>query len=345
MASTHALLNSVLRMKSALILFSSEDSRICINMSALEWDFVLEMEALLTSVLKLLKEVQREDDPTSSLTWPLAMKAKEMCCEDIISVIDGDSISMGKTLQRKPKSASFLTENGVRFRSRLKNELDFRFFEPTEDEMICMMVDPRLGELRFLKNDEWISDGKRYLKRRFLEFVNQGQPTEKSSFTDDPDPSTPGPFRVKNFRPSSSSHPIEAQNELDRWFSIHIDWNDYISSGDVIGDDCDMFDLISRVRLCDFWKRNEDRFPTIALIAKTHLSLPSAQSFQERVFSTGKDFIGYKRTMLSAQRFRKSVILRHNMKFMESRRTQSGDAGSTKRQKVGSHVTGESCLR
>ncbi|KAG2784265.1 hypothetical protein PC129_g15292 [Phytophthora cactorum] len=61
-----------------------------------------------------------------------------------------------------------------------------------------------------------------------------------------------------------------------------------------------------------FREEAEERFPSIALLARIHLGKVSSSASQERVFSSGGIVMGSLHTITAHRRVEKKLLLRHN---------------------------------
>jgi hypothetical protein len=114
------------------------------------------------------------------------------------------------------------------------------------------------------------------------------------------------------------------KDEVKRYLELKIDWRKYYDAPH--SNQISMFDLFKEVNICLWWKEHQTQFPVLSTLARIHLAMPAAQSFQERVFSTAKHTLGQKRTRLDQTRFKQATILRHNKKLMASRKQELEDS-------------------
>lgn len=107
----------------------------------------------------------------------------------------------------------------------------------------------------------------------------------------------------------------EAQNELDRWKSLKVDWQPLLPAGSIPHNGrITLMTLFEHVDVLQWWKQNEQLFPRLAVLARIYLACPSSQSFQERVFSGGKVVMTEKRSRMNLHVFEQLTVLRHNKK-------------------------------
>ena len=62
--------------------------------------------------------------------------------------------------------------------------------------------------------------------------------------------------------------------------------------------------------LLSYWRNNSQRWPTLALMARDYLTIPSTSAASERSFSVGRDTIGLNRHSLQSTTIEASVTLR-----------------------------------
>ena len=332
MASTYNLIQSCLRMKFALEVFFSlnhGDAELRKHvLSADEWKFAAEMEGALCAISDVIKLAQKENDVTSSYTWVFALKAKQVAAANVLQVIDlsrqpDPSWKSARDLPRVSVPRANLTRCGQTLLARVYEELDERFHEPSNHEMIAMLLDPRSRDLKFLSNETWKADGRKYLKDAYMVLWGKmkaagvvgasgcnldstdSQQAEDDVFT----------VSVTDFNEEGDA---KADIEISEWLSLKINWANWISPGSSLPKDrVSLLDLYVHVNCCSFWRAHEAKFPTLSVLARIFLGLPSAQSFQERLFSTASSVMGERRCNLNPSVFKQLTLLKHNREFVK----------------------------
>ena len=265
-------------------------------------NFWLRWKAFISDVIKL---AQRESDVTSSYTWVFALKAKQVATAQTLKVID---------ISRKPELSwralsdfprinmdrAHLSANGQRMMLRAIDELEERFAEPANHEMIAMMLDPRTKDLRFLANESWKRDGKQYLTSAFQVLAEKFSQSDTSQTYIIPDRESTDDFFVVDVGNDN------ATTEIDNWLALKINWREWADPKRPLptSERITVIDLFHSVNCCDFWRAHAPRFRILSVLARIYLGLPSAQSFQERLFSTANNVMGDRRTGLDPHVFK-----------------------------------------
>ena len=178
MASTYNLVRSCVRMRLVLdVCFSMiKDKDVqSLKLTEAEWQFAAQMESLLAAISTVVKLAQKERDVTSSYVWILALKAKSVArapsfqVVDITQTPDLDWTNLDK-FRRVKLSVDELTDKGHTLRQRVIDELEFRFNEPSDNEVLAMALDPRTKQLKFLKA-QLQRDGRDYLERAYRTLI------------------------------------------------------------------------------------------------------------------------------------------------------------------------------
>ena len=90
-----------------------------------------------------------------------------------------------------------------------------------------------------------------------------------------------------------SSDLNDKQKELDDYMNLDVSIKDCLKPGITEVKEINDLDLIN------WWKRNEKKFPRLALIAQYYLTIPLSSAQSERAFSSSGNSRNSKRTSLS----------------------------------------------
>ncbi|KUF95930.1 Cysteine synthase [Phytophthora nicotianae] len=139
------------------------------------------------------------------------------------------------------------------------------------------------------------------------------------------------PIRTNQTREEVKEQEVDARADrvLTEWLELEPDWLDVADCQNpsksreelrkemcIANDKGSYWSLLDLYRHVDVlrWFRDEgeDRFPSIALLARIHLGKVSSSAFQERVFSSGGIVMGPLRTRTDHRRAEKQLLLRHN---------------------------------
>ena len=72
-----------------------------------------------------------------------------------------------------------------------------------------------------------------------------------------------------------------------------------------------------KMDVLDFWRKNEARFPLLALLAKKYLCIPASSVPSERIFSLAGYLVNKRRACLSAQNVDMLLFLNQNIKQLQ----------------------------
>lgn len=140
---------------------------------------------------------------------------------------------------------------------------------------------------------------------------------------------------------------IRADKVLAEWLELEPDWleiatrqnptktkdelNKDLNIGKPKGLYWSMLGLYKHVDVLEWFREEgEERFPSIALLARIHLGKVSSSAFQERVFSSGGIVMGPLRTRTDHRRSEKQLLLKHNRDEIVRMKQDAGKAVDSK---------------
>ncbi|XP_073488938.1 E3 SUMO-protein ligase ZBED1-like [Aquarana catesbeiana] len=223
-----------------------------------------------------------------------------------------------KGLLRSNEGASFETSPLKSFQATATDQLQSRWKGILEDApntvILSSALDPRFRRQKFLSPEQIINVQAKVqtealaLKR---EMVVQQQMTITSSVTRDaaePSTSTASHSLLGILLESGgSSEEEEGQLEEDIHTQVRNEVQAYFAEKP----------LPKEGNPLNWWKGNQDKYPTLAKLAKSFLCIPGTSTPSERLFSAAGNIVCKKRASLSPEHVNMLTFLHSNAKFLE----------------------------
>jgi hypothetical protein len=209
------------------------------------------------------------------------------------------------------------------FITALKSQIDDRFYEWTDPEILAMLLDPAVKDT-CLKNEEK-EDGWKKLEAAYKTMVTPPVSQSSSSSSTDSKSSADGKETKETKNEFKEEHRTNMGMELDQSMIAMSDAQLLAVFGPPLGTDAltpqynDEVERYRKLSLMDrkysplaFWKTREVEFPILAKLARKYLCMQASSAAIERVFSTGGNTVTKKRASLAKDTIEELILLHDN---------------------------------
>lgn len=224
-----------------------------------------------------------------------------------------------KGLLRSNEGASFESSPLKSFQATATDQLQSRWkgiFEHVPNTVILSSaLDPRFRKLKFLSPEQIINVQAKVQTEALAlrrEMVVQQQTTTTSPVIRDAEPSTSTTSHSHSLldillESGGSSEEEEGQLEEDINTQVRNEVQAYFAEKP----------LPKEGNPLTWWKTNQEKFPTLAKLAKSFLCIPGTSTPSERLFSAAGNIVCKKRASLSPEHVNMLTFLHSNTKFLE----------------------------
>jgi zinc finger BED domain-containing protein 1 (E3 SUMO-protein ligase ZBED1) len=268
---------------------------------AAELDITGEEWSILDGILPALLELRKTTD--------LLQGSKYVTISRAMSRIDRLRTEL-EAINRKAGTSGPVAE----FVQEMKSQLDDRFYEWTDPEILAMLLDPAIKDT-CLKTEEEKKKAWQKLTDAALTLL-QPPPSNSSSSSSS---------KETKMDTSSSSTSTGSTADQDEMMEEISESQLQAMYGPRFGDSSmpyvpfDEVERYKKLSLMDrkftplsFWKLRHMEFPTLAKLARKYLAMQASSAAIERVFSTGSNTVTKKRSRLAKDSIEDLIMLHDN---------------------------------
>uniref|UniRef100_A0A6S8DAF3 HAT C-terminal dimerisation domain-containing protein n=1 Tax=Aplanochytrium stocchinoi TaxID=215587 RepID=A0A6S8DAF3_9STRA len=327
--------------------YFNKESEKASNLSQVQWQNLVQIEALMRPVVQLDMEFA-ESMPTGSMSWLHFKRALHMCTKDFVRVIvlDRNEWSADVTLDLMPTAKMTLAnldQDVSTMYHAFKQGLEENIPDPSERQLIAMLCDPIVmtaGRLVVQTDSKVWDDAQRWFNQVVVDeassLSDSSLEIEKEVSHEEKGDSMLGANEVDDYMSQLRSAEAEravvsvdvegdnTADELGRWFSIkNVDWEEeFFAQNPQIGNKARRGQLFDRSRLDDayylytkvdplmWWDKKKKEFPIIHRVAAKYLALPVAHFGSH--FTAAPFIDSYKPKHIGIRRFEQTVVQSFN---------------------------------